>query len=287
MNRSPSFTLIELMAASTVLSLVLLLMVGMQDQMRRAWSEANRRTDTTREASAACRMMAEDLASMVFRPKTFDNQRSPAGILSDQYIPFLFSSNGQGPIQISNAQPGSAYLFAVTSRKAPRNTYETAQSTLALVGYYIGSWSYTNVNGFALTNYNLYRYYVGSALNSNAVRLSNWIVSTKLPSQTRLLFNPTTNDEIIARNACNLRITAFNRVDGNTKGTPNKVSNGLNFQFVSGSTATYYSGSKLQVEMSVYPEEWAQKIPLGKWNDSNNLQKYARSFEFRLDVCRD
>ena len=49
-----AFTLIELMAATTVLSVVLLMMVGMQDQMSKAWSNANRRTDATREARAAC-----------------------------------------------------------------------------------------------------------------------------------------------------------------------------------------------------------------------------------------
>ena len=48
-----SFTLIELMAATSVLSVVLLMMVGMQDQMSRAWSNSNRRTDATREARAA------------------------------------------------------------------------------------------------------------------------------------------------------------------------------------------------------------------------------------------
>jgi len=48
-----AFTLIELMAATTVLSVILLMMVGMQDQMSKAWSNANRRTDATREARAA------------------------------------------------------------------------------------------------------------------------------------------------------------------------------------------------------------------------------------------
>jgi uncharacterized protein (TIGR02599 family) len=50
LHLQPSFTLIELMAASTVLSVVLLMMVGMQDQMSKAWSNANRRTDANREA---------------------------------------------------------------------------------------------------------------------------------------------------------------------------------------------------------------------------------------------
>ena len=59
-----AFTLIELMAATTVLSVILLMMVGMQDQMSKAWSNSNRRTDATREARAACRLMSQDLTCL-------------------------------------------------------------------------------------------------------------------------------------------------------------------------------------------------------------------------------
>jgi len=89
MKTTPSFTLIELMAATTVLSVVLLMMVGMQDQMSKAWSNANRRTDATREASAACRLMYEDLSCLVYREQTFDNQAAGADVLINQGIPFL------------------------------------------------------------------------------------------------------------------------------------------------------------------------------------------------------
>ena len=88
-----AFTLIELMAATTVLSVVLLMMVGMQDQMSRAWSNSNRRTDATREARAACRLMAEDLSCLVFRPLTFDNQDSYDVGLENQGIPFLYAAD--------------------------------------------------------------------------------------------------------------------------------------------------------------------------------------------------
>ena len=65
-----SFTLIELMCASTLLSVILLMMVGMQDQMSKAWKNSNRRMDATREARAALRMMSSDLGNLFFRTNT-------------------------------------------------------------------------------------------------------------------------------------------------------------------------------------------------------------------------
>jgi len=280
MKTTPSFTLIELMAATTVLSVVLLMMVGMQDQMSKAWSNANRRTDATREASAACRLMYEDLSCLVYREQTFDNQAACADVLINQGIPFLYSSNGLGPIIIANAQSGASYFFAVTARKPVGSGLED----LALVGYYIASAPRTNVNGFATTNFNLYRYYVPA---SNAVsNLNTWFSSSTRTASMLFKPNPAT-DEILARNTCNLRITPYNRIDGNTRSLPNKVANGLNYQFVSAGTTSYYSGSKLQVELSVYPEDYAQRISYASWTNSTNIQKYARSYEFRVDVRRD
>lgn len=254
MKPNSAFTLVELMAASTVLSVILLLMVGMQDQMSKAWSNANRRTDATREASAACRMMVEDLSCLVFRTHQFDNQKAAAPVLLNQGIPFLYSSNGTGPITISNAQSSSGYFFAVTARKPSGAGLED----LGLVGYYIASAPRTNLNGFVSTNYNLYRYFIPAT--SAITYLNAWFSKATNQRTANILYQPNpSTDDILARNTCNLRITAYNRPEGTTLGLGNAVTNGLNYQFVSGSSTTFYSGSKLQVELSVYPEEYAQK----------------------------
>ena len=277
-----AFTLIELMAATTVLSVILLMMVGMQDQMSKAWSNSNRRTDATREARAACRLMAEDLSCLVFRPLAFDNSDSYALGLENQGIPFLYSSNGTGPITISSSQPGAAYFFGISARKPAGS----GPGDLAIVGYYIASKLTTNVSGFVTTNYNLYRHYVPA---SNAVsNLNTWFAAPTNNRAANLLFTPDPiNDDILARNTCNLRITVYNRQQGTTEGLGNKVTNGLNYQCVSGATVGYNSGSKIQAEISVYPEDLAQKIAYTNWGSSTNIQKFARSYEFRVDVPRD
>ena len=272
-----SFTLIELMAATTVLSVILLMMVGMQDQMSKAWSNSNRRTDATREARAACRLMAEDLSCLVFRPSNNrDNSvDSYAPALNNQPIPFLYSSNGEGPITIPNNQPTASYLFGISCRKPSGSGSED----LAIVGYYIASATTTNVSGFTNTQYNLYRHYIPA---SNAVaNLNAWFGSTTKDAAT--LFNPT-NAEILARNTCNLKITCYNSLAPYYGG--HQVTNGLNYKFKSGgeSFSPNFTGSKIQVEMSVYPEELAQKLPYTSWGTSNNIQRNARSYEFRVDV---
>ena len=275
LREQSAFTLIELMAATTVLSVVLLMMVGMQDQMSKAWSNANRRTDATREARAAARMMAADLGGMSFRPNTLNSGGASgydnfALILTNQGLPYLYSSNGTGPITISNAQSGSAYLFALCNQASRGTNY----SDIGLVGYYIAASGRTNINGFVVTNYNLHRYYVPA---SNAVsNLTSWFAN-KTANSLFSGVNPAT-DDILARNTCNLRITFFGR----------PITNGLNYSNIANPSSTsIYRGNKAQVEWTTYPEDFAQKLPLSTWSTSANIQKYGRSFEFRVDVRRN
>jgi len=275
------FTLIELMAATTVLSVVLLMMVGMQDQMSKAWSNSNRRTDATREARAACRLMAQDLSCLVFRRTNNDAADSIPAALLTQGVPFLYSSNGLGPagktnlIPLTNIQSSTSYLFGLSARKPLRSGPED----LGIFGYYIASTNTININGFTNTTYNLYRHYVPA---SNAVNnLNAWFSSTTKDATN--LFNPT-NPEILARNTCNLRITFYNRRDADGKYA---VTNGLNYSCESGGTNTYFSGNKIQVEISVYPEDFAQRIPYTDWEKSENIRKFARSYEFRIDMPRE
>ena len=276
-----AFTLIELMAATTVLSVILLMMVGMQDQMSKAWSNSNRRTDATREARAACRLMAQDLSCLVVRRTNNDSADSIPAELLKNGVPFLYSSNGLGPaggadlIALNNSQTNASYLFGLSARKPSGSGPED----LGIFGYYIASELTTNVSGFVTTNYNLYRHYVPA---SNAVNnLDTWFSSATKDAGD--LFNPT-NAEILARNTCNLRITFYNRRDNDGSYA---VTNGLNYSCESGGTETYFSGNKIQVEISVYPEDFAQRIPCTDWEKSENIRKFARSYEFRIDMPRE
>ena len=266
-----AFTLIELMAATTVLSVILLMMVGMQDQMSKAWSNSNRRTDATREARAAVQMISSDLSGLLTRQNT--NMNYPGSIaISNMGLPFVYSSNGvnsSGLTLPAGIQPGSSFLFGVCTKKSRGSN----DPDLAIFGYYIGQTNTTNINGFTTTNYNLYRYVVPS---SNTVAALNGMASL-----TTIFPKIADNSEILARNTCNLRIRFYNSPDAGRA-----VTNGPNYRVFSASSANNYSGSKIHIELSAYPEDSAQKIPLTAWTNSANIQKYARSFEFRIDVAR-
>jgi len=267
-----AFTLIELMAATTVLSVILLMMVGMQDQMSKAWSNANRRTDATREARAAVSLMAADLTCPIFRAPTNSSSKDEfADSVTYKPLPFVYSKDGQNSgLTIPNIQPGSSCLFFVT----PKKTSAANSSDLALVGYYVGQTNTTNINGFNTTNLNLYRYYV----TNPSTQLSAWFATPNIGS---LFSDIGINSEILARNVANLKILFYNE--------PTKVVEGINYtNSTSGGTNQIYKANKMQVSLTLYPDDVAQKFNSQQnWTNSENIKRYARSFEFRVDCPRD
>jgi hypothetical protein len=263
------------MAATTVLSVVLLMMVGMQDQMSKAWSNANRRTDATREARAACRLMAKDFSYFLIRGTNISRNIMRAASVIDSPVPFYyFSGTGSIPsaslTMPTNVVANSSYIFGVF----PKKKSSPNDSDFALAGYYIAQTKTNNINGFDVTNCNLYRYYITS--NDAIIAFSNWISSTT-PQPNNLFPNiATTNIEILARNACNLSIKVY--------GSTNSK-NGLIYSNDYGGTANgIYLGNKIHVELSIYPDEVAQKLPnIAAWTNVANIQKSARTFEFNVD----
>jgi len=265
------------MAATTVLSVILLMMVGMQDQMSKAWSNANRRTDATREARAAAILMAADLSYPIFRGPTnySGNNHSHDELaisVTNKPLPFLYSSNGANPvISIDNLQLGSSCLFFVATQR-PRSTNS---SDLGLIGYYVAQDTATNVNGFLVTSYNLHRYYRPASIASGD--LQKWFATKDIadlfPSVSPL------NDDILARNVANLRILFYN------ENAP--MVNGINYTNTT-SKGTIYKANKMQVSLTLYPDDVAQKFTsLAEWTNASNIQRFSRSFEFRVDCARD
>jgi hypothetical protein len=117
------------MAATTVLSVILLMMVGMQDQMSKAWSNSNRRTDATREARAACLLMARDLSTFAMRGKAFGRFDSFPTNLTNAGVPFYYSSNGSAGLAPGGA-PNCAQFFGLIPQASKTND----PADIALVG---------------------------------------------------------------------------------------------------------------------------------------------------------
>jgi len=271
--KQSSFTLIELMAATTVLSVVLLMMVGMQDQMSKAWSNANRRTDATREARAASLLMISDFSFPILRGNQSSTSKDQiADSTTNKGLPFIYSRDGtSNALTIPDQQPGSSLYFCV----APHRPRANSSGDLALVGYYVAKDTFTNVNGFAYDSYNLHRYFRPA---SNAwTNLTNWF-SKKAPGNLFPNIHPT-NDDILARNVAGFQILFYNN-------SAKPITNGVNYSNVGGGPGTY-NGNKMQISLAIYPEDTAQKLKLNDWTNSSNIKRFARSFEFRVDSPRE
>ena len=273
-----SFTLIELMCACTLLSVILLMMVGMQDQMSKAWSNSNRRMDATREARAALRMMSSDLGNLYFRTNTWGSTMAYNPSRSPIPMAILNDDARATTLPITNAQTGSVAIFALVQRQSSVPNPNAVFDEFCAVGYYIGSGEDVDVNGFKRTNYNLYRYFRTGAQLTPA--LITYLQAKNPRASVADIFSPSTNDEILARNACNLQVTVY---------PANSVpSNGLVFSVIESlGNKTFYHGNKFQFELTTYPDDVVASGVLGgltNWTNASNVQKYGRTFEGRKNL---
>jgi len=272
------FTLIELMAATTVLSVVLLMMVGMQDQMSKAWANANRRTESTREARAGLRMLTEDFTHYYVRSdftKGFWSRANYNPITNT--IPIVYfsdASSAVGKLTISNAQPKSQALFFLSQRRPGTNR---ESDRLTAVGYYIAGETNMSISGFTNTSYNLYRY-----VNTNTVSA---LINFTDANDVRSLFPNVgttfkSNNEILARNAVNLRIYFY---------PASSVTGGLIYGIRESDTNITYTGNRCVFEVTTYPDSIANSLLQGNltnWTSPNNIKRYGRTFEVTMDLER-
>ena len=278
-----SFTLIELMCASTLLSVILLMMVGMQDQMSKAWKNSNRRMDATREARAALRMMSSDLGNLFFRTNT--DGSTMAYNPNESPVPMAILNDAARKLTLpnmNNVQQGSVALFALVQRQPAVPNPNALFDEFSAVGYYIGSGTNVNVNGVSQTTYNLYRYFrTGTNLTPALIA---YLQAKNATSSVAGIFQPSANDEILARNACNLQVTVY----PTSSAVP---ANGLMFSVIEGlGNTTLYHGNKYQFELTTYPDDVVVSGVLGdlsQWSSKANVQKYGRTFEGRKNLERD
>jgi hypothetical protein len=184
-------------------------------------------------------------------------------------------------LPISNAQPGSVAIFALVQRQSSAPNSNAIFDEFSAVGYYIGSGEDVDVNGFKRTNYNLYRYFRTGAELTPA--LITYLQARSPAASVTGIFAPSTNDEILARNACNLQATIYP-----TNSVP---TNGLVFSVIEDTGATtFYHGNKYQFELTIYPDDVVASGALGgltNWFKASNIQKYGRTFEGRKNMERD
>jgi len=307
--RGSAFTLVELMVAGVITTILLLGMTGIFDQSMKAWRLASRRADAEREVRAALGTIQRDLRGLWLetnvpayrftnRVPTLDYVSFPRTPELAQSVSIFFLST-----QATNAQPDAT----------------VNRGDLCGVGYYV-AWE-TNAKA-----YNLYRYFQPS--DAQLRHLADFLNQTgPVASRTNLFREsviPNTRDELVGANVVNFRaefksvppfrsrsaaVPEFNgplilaprglRVyaTGNNQGRGNNfVVNGntlgvllegcqIDSSLLPTNTVLVGGLGYVQLELTAFGNEAVRTFTRSNdWLNSANIKKYGRTFLWRVDL---
>ncbi len=183
--KKSAFSLIELLVAMAVLSLLVVMMLGLVDSAAKLWRDSENRVDAYREARAALGIMSRDLRNVVATTNTnfflLNNDgafgKTPAGAVTN--------TNNAGAAFFLSALPANAQIQGGN------------RSDICEVGYYMG---FARLPGDENQSLNLYRFFVSS--DDTFKRLgSNSNFMEPLPSSAEI--------ELLARNVREFKVTPY------------------------------------------------------------------------------
>ncbi|HEY5814487.1 MAG TPA: prepilin-type N-terminal cleavage/methylation domain-containing protein [Terrimicrobiaceae bacterium] len=181
-QRSPlGFTLIEMLAAMAVLSLLVVAMMAIVESATKLWRDSEGRTDACREARAALLIMARDLSNAV------------AGTNVD-FMKFNLRSGAAGTDYGSN-------VFFLASLPASAQS-ASSKSDVCEIGYFL---ALDRTAASTNRTLNLYRYFRNS--NQTFSNLSTSSLFTNITTGA-------TGEELVARNVVGMKITPVSASEG-------------------------------------------------------------------------
>ncbi len=183
----PAFTLLELLVAMAVLSLLVVVLMGMVDSATKLWRANENRVESYREARAALNLIAGDLKVALSSKNTN-----------------YFSTNIASEFGASTTDGAIFFLAAL-----PQSSQDQGSSLgdVCQVGYYL-KYGKSGLGSAQQNTYGLYRFF----RESNAT-------FTNLLNNSGLFLNSTTNVELLARNIPSFTLNYFS-VDTNGIITP-------------------------------------------------------------------
>jgi type II secretory pathway pseudopilin PulG len=261
-----AFTLIELMVAGGITTLLLLGMTGVFDQSMKAWRLSSRRADAEREVRAALATIQRDLKGMV--------------VESNYPIKFNIIDNNQVNIPPGRTMPAvsglegtdwadvSAVLFFASALRTGTN-----RGDVHGIGYYV-AWD-TNANN-KQGAYNLYR----------RIQRPNELLVGVLAHFSNSLFGPYhTNSlpdaEVVAANVLNF--WAYMAGVAPTTPVPFDLIRFANGQIPP--TNLTVRPAYVQLELTAYGNEVVRGFNnRSEWADTNNIRKFGRTYLWRVDL---
>jgi len=266
---SAAFTLLELLVAVTVLSLLMVMLFGFFEQATRAWQTSEQKIDAFREVRAALYYLKRDLENAVI-----DNQ-----------IPWYVQNDpGLASDLVSDTAPPDAnhgdVVFFISAQPSEAQESGKNKSDLCAIGYYL---SYQQDPALAALNkvvsarsYKLYRYYKSSdttwaeppvtPTSGLLVYLGLVAGGNPTPPLTNLFIRANNQDEVIARNVINFSVIPY---DENLVALDRTGASNIRPAFVEVelSAFNYDTAAKLADQAAWHREATpASRTPLGSQN---------------------
>lgn len=255
LSRAPcgaAFTLVELLVAASITTVMLLGMAGVFDQSMKAWRISNRRSDAEREVRAALKVIQADFSNLYV---------SSALPIYRMTTTAAFATPSRTPDY--NGSVATFFLTSASLVGQPPNAGD-----LCGVGYYV-AWD------TATRTYNLYRYFQNGLNQGTAI--TTFVETTgSINSKTGLFPASLTTpqgDELIGANVVNFRVefktlpTAFGPVTSQD-----------------GPVITSSPGY-VQLELTAYGAEAVRRFNnQAEWYASTNIQRFGRTYLWRINL---
>jgi len=264
-----AFTLIELMVATAITSLLLLGMTGIFDQSMKAWRLSSRRADAEREVRAALATIQRDLGGLVVNsnlPIKFNIDDPLEVNIPAQYSTRPAKSGPQG----QDWSDVSGILFFASSQPARAGT----PGDVSGIGYFV-AWDETANDGKGA--YNLYRRFQTPTelLEGVVTRLNN-------PTEGPYQINSIPAAEVVGANVLNFWAYLANV---NPVGSSTNISGAFPFEGNETGTNLATRPSFVQLELTAYGSEAVRGFQNRQdWGDTNNIKKFGRSYIWRVDL---
>jgi len=250
---SQGFTILELLVAMTVMSLLLVLLLSMVDNATKLWRENENRVDSYREARAALGIMSRDLAnglSSLTNTNYF--------LLDSSAFPLV---SGIGGI-VTNTNSGSA-LFFLTALPAKAQERNSNKSDVCQVGYFA---AFNSTTGSTNQSLNLYRYFRSSDPTFQRLTNGTGLFNTPAP------FPNSDDTELLARNITGFTTRAYT-LTNNTL---------INFT----QTTDTPQPDLIEISIRAINQDAARKLPndLSAWTNSNSpiIRPVEQTFTTRI-----
>jgi prepilin-type N-terminal cleavage/methylation domain-containing protein len=151
-RRTPAFSLLEVLVAMSVLSILLVLLLSVTNNASKLWRANENRVDSYREARAAINIIAHDLDSLYASTNTAFFAITPDGD-TDSDLPSVKTGASKDGMD--------GKLFFLTALPADAQESGKNKSDLCTVGYFL-AYDKTSLTGKGTPSYNLYRYFRSS-----------------------------------------------------------------------------------------------------------------------------